>query len=395
MKYLLLLIGLFFIASPAYAVTIPSKPDSGFILDQSNKLTPTQMKLLNDKISNLEDSTKNEYGIAIINSLGGYPIEDVAQDTFRSWGIGKANLHNGILIMIATGDRKIRIQTGKGVEGDLPDLAASTIIKEKIAPNLKRNDFYTALNSALDAIASKLESRAQQEVVAAPPVEKPNAVPVVEVATSSESKTSSSAFMLILGVFLTSGLAGIWLFKRNQRNREREREAEIEEALRAQARNEYKRRINEEVKRKEQIRNASPLPNPITPQTNSINNTRFFGTPQVAPVVSKPQTARLVKEGLAFTPEQLVAKRLAEKQEAQDAARKKVREEKRRYIPTPVPVVVSHPVYKQTPNPVKKKDDIFRDTWNTSKSPDSSDSWSNGGGWGGGDSGGGGASGDY
>lgn len=143
-----------------FAFTVPDKPPNNtYVLDQANKLTSNQIDDLNSKIEHLNQNTKNEYGILIIQSLDGATIEDAAQDTFRAWGIGKKELNNGILVMVSVNDRKMRIQTGKNVEGDLPDLLAHDILANTLKPKLRKGKFYQGLSDTIDAISSHIESR--------------------------------------------------------------------------------------------------------------------------------------------------------------------------------------------------------------------------------------------
>jgi uncharacterized protein len=83
-------------------------------------------------------------------------IENVAQDIFTKWGIGKKDANNGVLLLVAINDRKMRIHTGYGVEGSLPDLATAYIQDEVMAPLFKAGDYYSGLNGAVDKIISSL-----------------------------------------------------------------------------------------------------------------------------------------------------------------------------------------------------------------------------------------------
>ncbi|MFX8677060.1 TPM domain-containing protein, partial [Acinetobacter baumannii] len=69
---------------------------------------------LERKLVALDDSTSNQIVVVIVNSLNDQPIEDVATNTFRDWGIGNKKTNNGILILVAVQDRKIRIEVGYG-----------------------------------------------------------------------------------------------------------------------------------------------------------------------------------------------------------------------------------------------------------------------------------------
>jgi uncharacterized membrane protein YgcG len=183
------------------------KPDNGwYVVDQAGKLSTDQLKQLNTKIEGLNKSTKNEYGVLILNSLNGESIEDVAQVTARSWGIGKKDLNNGVLVVLAVADRKSRIQTGKGSEGDLPDLLCNDILKNTLAPHLKAGDFYGGLVATIDVMASKVESHAG--------------------AVSTQSKSSSddgAAVFIGIVIALVIGIGGfVWYLIASSAKEERE-----------------------------------------------------------------------------------------------------------------------------------------------------------------------------
>lgn len=161
MKYLLSLISVLTVTlftALAFGFNPPPAPTEGYVVDKAGKLSTVEVSNLNNKIEAVKTSTSNEIGILILSSLEGETIEDVTQDTFNSWKIGKAGLDNGVLLVLAIQDRKIRIQTGKGVEGDLTDVQSNDIIN-KMKPALRSGNFSGALGLAVDQIGSTIESR--------------------------------------------------------------------------------------------------------------------------------------------------------------------------------------------------------------------------------------------
>lgn len=144
------------VCKTAFGYDVPSP--NGYATDTSGKLNNYQLKQLNTKLTNINQTTKNEIAVLIVDSLKGESIEEVAYQVFKTWGIGKAGLDNGVLLVLAIKDRKSRITTGKGVEGDLTDIQSSDILSH-IKPQLKAGDFYGALDLATTEIANTLESR--------------------------------------------------------------------------------------------------------------------------------------------------------------------------------------------------------------------------------------------
>jgi len=218
-KYLAILIvsliSLF--TSRVSAYTAPPKPDNGwYIVDQAAKLTEDQIKQLNVKLDNISKSTANEYGALIVPSLNGETIEEVAQTTFRSWGIGKKDLNNGVLVVISVSDRKSRIHTGKGVEGDLPDLLCNDILRKNLNPHLKYDDFYGGLSETFRVIASTVESRH----IKAPNKSTDNSTPNTFYKQHESGSYSGFIFAIMIAILLIGFL--VWYFISENEKQEKE-----------------------------------------------------------------------------------------------------------------------------------------------------------------------------
>ena len=132
---------------------IPKPPAGSLIYDENKILTPDQRQLLDQQLIALDDSTSNQVGVAIIPSLNGGSIENVAVETFRSWGLGTKKNNNGVLIIVVTEDRRMRIEVGYGLEGAIPDAVAGSIIRNDMTPAFKEEDYYHGLVRAVENIA--------------------------------------------------------------------------------------------------------------------------------------------------------------------------------------------------------------------------------------------------
>lgn len=196
----------------------PPKP-TAYVVDLAGKLSPDQLAQLNAKLNGLNKTTKNEFAGLIIPTLAGESIDDVANATFKSWKVGKAGLDNGVLVVIAIAERKSRIETGKGVEGDLTDLQSNDILRNVLAPRLKQDDFYGGLSNTFDAISSKIESRSKATV----PVVRPSGNVSCDVsAVGSHNNTSPIGLFVMITV---SVLIVIWaILKSNKNSRKRQQE---------------------------------------------------------------------------------------------------------------------------------------------------------------------------
>jgi uncharacterized protein len=138
-----------------HAFEVPARP-TGFVQDYASLLTPEQVKELEAKIQSFEKNTTNEIAVVTIPSLDGDVVENVAQEIFTKWGIGKAEKNNGVLFLVSLEDRKTRIHTGYGLEGDLTDLGTSYIQSEVVTPAFKNGDYYGGINGAVDKMIEAL-----------------------------------------------------------------------------------------------------------------------------------------------------------------------------------------------------------------------------------------------
>ncbi len=155
MKKLLLIVSLFFsVCSHAqidkYMPKRPSPPK--LVIDNTNTLTQTQVDALERKLVAYDDSTSNQIAVVIIPTTGDYGVEQVALQILREWGVGNKDKNNGIVLLIAKDDRKIRIETGYGMEGVIPDVTAKSIIDNDLTPNFKEKNYYRGIDEATNSI---------------------------------------------------------------------------------------------------------------------------------------------------------------------------------------------------------------------------------------------------
>lgn len=130
--------------------TIP--PLTGRIVDEASLLTPEQRAELERKLEKIERTTSIQIVIVTIPSLDGEPIEDYSVRLAQQWRIGQKGLDNGVVILVAKAERKVRLEVGYGLESVIPDGLAGRIIREQITPRFRQNDYYGGLNAAVDAI---------------------------------------------------------------------------------------------------------------------------------------------------------------------------------------------------------------------------------------------------
>ena len=142
-------------ASPALAQTFP--PLTGRVVDNANLLNPAEEAALSAKLEALEKSTGRQLVVATLPDLQGYEIEDYGYQLGRAWKIGQKGENNGIILIVAPNQRKVRIEVGYGLEPYVTDALSSIIIQQQILPRFKAGDFPGGIEAGVDALISQLQ----------------------------------------------------------------------------------------------------------------------------------------------------------------------------------------------------------------------------------------------
>jgi len=146
--------------APAKEVTLEEKlQETGrddWVVDGAKLFTSSETRNLRKKLSDFQktNQTKPQIVVLTVNDLGGQNIEEFTNAYFKKVKIGDSKHNNGILVVIAKNDRKLRIEIGYGLEGKIPDMAANTIIRERMVPNLQKGSekWYVAVNAGVDEL---------------------------------------------------------------------------------------------------------------------------------------------------------------------------------------------------------------------------------------------------
>ena len=155
MKRLFVFIGLFIsvFATAQIDKIIPPRPNPPRLVnDFTRTLTPEQVQALEQKLVAYDDSTSSQIAVVLINSLSGYDVSEYALALGRKWGVGGKEFNNGVILLVAKEDHKIRIEVGYGLEGAIPDVTAKSIIDNDLTPNFRKEDYYRGLDAATDDI---------------------------------------------------------------------------------------------------------------------------------------------------------------------------------------------------------------------------------------------------
>ena len=127
------------------------------VTDLTNTLNTNQQALLEDKLEAFEKLKGSQIAVLIVESTKPYSIEGYSFRIVEEWQLGRKDIDDGVLLLIAKNDRKMRIEVGYGLEGAIPDITARRIIDEFIVPSFKQGDVFAGIDSGLDKIISVVD----------------------------------------------------------------------------------------------------------------------------------------------------------------------------------------------------------------------------------------------
>jgi uncharacterized protein len=140
-------------AQPAHALDVPPLADRR-VHDSANVLSPQLEAQLDEQLKAYEGATGHQLAVLIVPSLEGEAIEDYTIRVVESWQLGKKGKDDGVLLFVAVQDRKIRIEVGYGLEGELTDALTGRIIRDVMAPAFRQGDLGFGISRAVSAISA-------------------------------------------------------------------------------------------------------------------------------------------------------------------------------------------------------------------------------------------------
>lgn len=135
---------------------LPVPPLSGRVIDQTGTLSAAQSQAISDKLAAVETKRGSQLVVLMVSTTQPEDIAAYAQRVADSWKIGRLAVGDGLLIVVAKDDRRVRIEVAKALEGAVPDLAARQIISDVITPAFRKNDFAGGLNAAIDRLDARI-----------------------------------------------------------------------------------------------------------------------------------------------------------------------------------------------------------------------------------------------
>lgn len=137
---------------------------AGYVSDFAGVMQPADRAVVERTLTELEQKTGAQIAVVTLKSLDGGQIDDFAVRLFERWKIGQKGKDNGLLLIAAIDDRKMRIETGYGFEGVLPDVAAGRLLDQKVRPAFRAGDYSGGLRQGAEALAAVAASAAGVEL---------------------------------------------------------------------------------------------------------------------------------------------------------------------------------------------------------------------------------------
>ena len=173
MKSLRLCAGLLCLVVPALAVDWKALKPQGYVSDFAGVVDPQSRAAIESYATAVEQATKAQLAFVTVQSVEGEPIEDVANNFFRAWGIGRKGEDDGALVLLAVADRKSRLEVGGGLGGVVPDGMAGLLLDD-MRPALRQQQYGPALLAAAERLGTTI---AQSKGVAIPALQIQTRVP--------------------------------------------------------------------------------------------------------------------------------------------------------------------------------------------------------------------------
>lgn len=141
-----------FLGTGVFAVYEAPPAPNAYILDEANLLPDDVEARLNQSLQDFDTAHSTQVVVVTLSSLQGYPIEEVALEIGRTWGVGQADLDNGLVFLIAPNERQARIEVGYGLEGAITDLQSAQIIDTLALPRFRESNYITGIVDSTEAL---------------------------------------------------------------------------------------------------------------------------------------------------------------------------------------------------------------------------------------------------
>jgi uncharacterized protein len=141
---------LLLVATPARGLEVPAL--TGRVVDRAEVLAPEVEQRLAARLAAHEAATGQQFAVLTLKTLDGDSLEDFSIRVVERWQLGKKGKDDGLLLLAVTGDRKVRIEVGYGLEGTITDAVSARVIRDSIVPAFRGGDYAAGIQAALDRL---------------------------------------------------------------------------------------------------------------------------------------------------------------------------------------------------------------------------------------------------
>ena len=198
------------------ADTVPVPKLTGRVVDLTATLDRAQQQAIAEKLAAFEKSKGSQGAVLLVPTLGTETIEEFATRVTDEWKLGRAGVDDGVLFVVAKQERRMRIQTGRGVQGVLTDALSRRIIAERVSPRFRAGDFAGGINDGVDAILKAIEGESLPAPAQSAPRAKSSSGASIEnffwmafVVVPVAGAILRSLLGRFVGASLTSGVTGL------------------------------------------------------------------------------------------------------------------------------------------------------------------------------------------
>lgn len=193
MKYLLFMIA-FSLSLSTWAFSVPKL--TGPVIDEMGLLSASTVSQIEQLLYSIKQTNGPQIQVYVTASLQDEPIESVAIQIFDKWKLGDQKKDDGLLFLIAPNEKKLRMEVGQGLEGDIPDVIAKRIIADIVTPLFKRGEYDFGVIQGIGALQTYLNATPEQKA------KLQNQVNDSGSGLNKENKTKKYGFFFILAIWL-------------------------------------------------------------------------------------------------------------------------------------------------------------------------------------------------
>ncbi|EQA72933.1 TPM domain-containing protein [Leptospira noguchii] len=182
------------------------------ITDITSTLTKKEKTQLTNRLISFETEKGSQIAVLIVGSTGEWTIEEYAVNVFEKTKLGRKEIDDGVLIVVAIQDHKTRIEVGYGLEGIIPDATAKKIVEEFMIPKFREGNYFQGISDGIDATMAKINGEELSQTNKIPKFFEVINEYSIDIFPTFVSIIVIISILISIGIFGTIGMAGILIF---------------------------------------------------------------------------------------------------------------------------------------------------------------------------------------